>query len=159
MNRPFASSKDIRIIVYAVHDEDRSEWLGFLGLLEKHRPKARINGIVIVASIAELSGNRPDATIKLAKQLRRRVQELPKRLELLAPVYIMFTKVDLIAGFVDFFGDSDAGERSRVGGAALPYDTGEKVNVVRCSTGISIPWATASRSSATLACPSIGARR
>ena len=115
---------------YAVHEEDRSEWFSFLNLLKKYRPKAPINGIVIVASIAELMGNRPDATIDLAKQLRQRVQELTERLELFAPVYVMFTKVDLIAGFVDFFENSDAEERSRVWGATLPYDMDGKANAV-----------------------------
>ncbi|HJW57203.1 MAG TPA: type VI secretion system membrane subunit TssM, partial [Burkholderiaceae bacterium] len=115
---------------YAVHEEDRSEWLGFLDLLKKYRPKAPINGIVIVASIAELTGNRPEATINLAKQLRQRVQELTERLELFVPVYVMFTKVDLIAGFVDFFEDSDAEERGRVWGATLPYDMDGKANAV-----------------------------
>ncbi|HJV82751.1 type VI secretion system membrane subunit TssM [Noviherbaspirillum sp.] len=115
---------------YAVHEEDRSEWFGFLGLLKKYRPKAPINGIVIVASIAELTNNRPEVTINLAKQLRQRVQELTERLELFAPVYVMFTKVDLIAGFVDFFEDSDAEERSRVWGATLPYDMDGKSNAV-----------------------------
>ena len=115
---------------YAVHEEDRSEWFGFLGLLKKYRPKAPINGIVIVASIAELTGNRPDVTINLAKQLRQRVQELTEHLELFAPVYVVFTKMDLIAGFVDFFEDSDAEERSRVWGATLPYDADGKANAV-----------------------------
>ncbi|HEY8099869.1 MAG TPA: type VI secretion system membrane subunit TssM [Burkholderiaceae bacterium] len=115
---------------YAVHEEDRTEWFGFLDLLKKYRPKAPINGIVIVASIAELTGNRPDFTINLAKQLRQRVQELTERLELFAPVYVMFTKVDLVAGFVDFFEDSDADERSRVWGATLPYDADGKSNAV-----------------------------
>lgn len=115
---------------YAVQEEDRTEWFGFLSLLKKYRPKAPINGIVIVASIAELAGNRPDFTITLARQLRQRVQELTERLELFAPVYVMFTKVDLIAGFVDFFEDSDAAERSRVWGATLPYDLDGKSNAV-----------------------------
>lgn len=114
---------------YAVHEEDRTEWLGFLGLLKKYRPKAPINGIVIVASIAELTGNQPDSTINLAKQLRQRVQELTERLEVFIPVYVMFTKVDLIAGFIDFFEDSDAEERSRVWGATLPYDLAGNGNV------------------------------
>ncbi|RJF95848.1 type VI secretion system membrane subunit TssM [Noviherbaspirillum saxi] len=108
---------------YAIQEEDRSEWFGFLGLLKKYRPKAPINGILIVASIAELAANRPDATITLAKQLRQRVQELTEQLELFAPVYVVFTKVDLVAGFADFFEDSDEEERSRVWGATLPYDT------------------------------------
>lgn len=115
---------------YAVQEEDRTEWFGFLDLLKKHRPKAPINGIVIVASIAELTANRPEFSINLAKQLRQRVQELTERLELFAPVYVMFTKVDLIAGFVDFFEDSDAEERSRVWGATLPYDMEGKANAI-----------------------------
>jgi type VI secretion system protein ImpL len=45
---------------YAVHEEDRTEWLGFLGLLKRYRPKAPINGIIVTASIAELTGNRPE---------------------------------------------------------------------------------------------------
>jgi type VI secretion system protein ImpL len=115
---------------YAVQEEDRNEWFGFLGLLKKYRPKAPINGIVIVASIAELSANRPDATIMLAKQLRQRVQELTEQLALFAPVYVVFTKVDLIAGFADFFEDSDEDERARVWGATLPYDGDHTANAV-----------------------------
>lgn len=114
---------------YAVHEEDRSEWFGFLDLLKKYRPKAPVNGIVIVASIADLTSNRLDSTINLAKQLRQRIQELTERLELFAPVYVMFTKVDLIAGFVDFFEDSDAEERSRVWGATLPYEMADTTSV------------------------------
>ncbi|MGP9601105.1 type VI secretion protein IcmF/TssM N-terminal domain-containing protein, partial [Psychrobacter sp. AOP42-A1-21] len=32
---------------YSVYEEDRSEWLSFLSLLKKNRPKAPINGIII----------------------------------------------------------------------------------------------------------------
>ena len=66
---------------YAIHQEDRGEWLGFLDLLRKHRPKAPINGILIAASAAELARGRPEQAIALAKSLRQRVQELTERLE------------------------------------------------------------------------------
>ncbi len=106
---------------YAVQEEDRAEWLGFLALLKKNRPRAPINGILIAASIAELSETRPDAVIRLAKSLRQRVQELTEALEVFAPVYVVFTKADLISGFVEFFADQDAREREKVWGATLPY--------------------------------------
>jgi type VI secretion system protein ImpL len=115
---------------YAVQEEDRGEWLGFLGLLKKHRPKAPINGILIAASIAELNEARPDATIRLAKNLRQRVQELTEALEVFAPVYVMFTKADLIAGFVEFFEDQDPQERDKVWGATLPYQTEQGVDAL-----------------------------
>lgn len=111
---------------YSVHEEDRSEWFGFLDLLKRHRPKAPINGIVVTVSIPELMNSRPDVTINLAKNLRQRVQELTERLEIFAPVYVMFTKADLITGFTRFFGGSEKVERDRVWGATLPYDPQEK---------------------------------
>lgn len=106
---------------YSVQDENRSEWLSFLELLRKNRPRAPINGIIIAASIAELTGNRPEFAINLAKNLRQRVQELTEWLEVIAPVYVVFTKADLIAGFNDFFHTLDDGERERVWGTTLPF--------------------------------------
>ncbi|MCW7537695.1 type VI secretion system membrane subunit TssM [Aquabacterium sp. A7-Y] len=115
---------------YSVHEEDREEWRGFLSLLKKHRPKAPINGIMIAASLAELAGNKPEFSIQLAKQLRQRVQELTEQLEVFAPVYVVFTKADLVAGFAEFFEDRDRGERDRAWGATLPYDADGKLDAV-----------------------------
>lgn len=115
---------------YSVHEEDRSEWLGFLDLLKRYRPKAPINGIIVTASIAELTGNRPEFAINLAKNLRQRVQELTEKLEVFAPVYVMFTKADLITGFTEFFSSNDRQEYDRVWGATLPYEPDEKRDVV-----------------------------
>jgi type VI secretion system protein ImpL len=106
---------------YSVVDEDRAEWFSFLGLLKKYRKKAPINGIIIAVSVAELTGNRPEFAINLAKNLRMRVQELTEKLEVHAPVYVLFTKADLITGFNEFFQDAERGERDRAWGATLPY--------------------------------------
>lgn len=107
---------------YSVHEEDKPEWLGFLSLLKRHRPKAPINGIIIAVSAAELAGGRPEQAIALAKNLRQRVQELTENLEVFAPVYLLFTKADLIVGFAEFFEDNERHERDRVWGATLPYE-------------------------------------
>ena len=107
---------------YSVYEEDRSEWFSFLGLLKRYRKQAPINGIIIAISIAELTGNRPEFAINLAKNLRQRVQELTEKLEVFAPVYVVFTKADLITGFNEFFLDTERGERDRVWGATLAYD-------------------------------------
>ncbi len=114
---------------YSVHNEDRDEWLGFLTLLKRYRAKAPLNGVIIAASLAELAGSRPEAALNLAKQLRQRVQELTEKLEVFVPVYVLFTKADLIGGFVEFFGGSDVLEREKVWGATLPYSRAASVNV------------------------------
>lgn len=115
---------------YSVHEEDRSEWLGFLSLLKKHRKKAPINGILMAVSVAELANAKAEQTIQLAKNLRQRVQELTEELEIFAPVYVLFTKADLISGFQAFFDSLDPQERDRVWGATLPYDPEQKSDVL-----------------------------
>jgi type VI secretion system protein ImpL len=106
---------------YAVQDEHRPEWFGFLDLLKRYRKRAPINGILIAVSIAELRGDDPESGIKLARSLRKRVQDLIERLEVFAPVYVVFTKADLIAGFGEFFAQAERNERERVWGATMPY--------------------------------------
>ncbi|QNA99653.1 type VI secretion system membrane subunit TssM [Massilia sp. Se16.2.3] len=107
---------------YSVQEGDRNEWFSFLDLLRKHRRRAPINGILIAVSVAELTSGPAGASIELAKSLRTRVQELTERLGVYAPVYVIFTKADLIAGFSDFFADSERSERDRVWGATLRYN-------------------------------------
>ncbi|MBD8531166.1 MULTISPECIES: type VI secretion system membrane subunit TssM [unclassified Massilia] len=107
---------------YSVQDGDRAEWFSFLELLKKHRRRAPINGILIAVSVAELTAGPASASMELAKSLRTRVQELTERLGVYAPVYVVFTKADLIAGFSDFFHDAERSERDRVWGATLRYN-------------------------------------
>lgn len=107
---------------YSVQDGDRDEWFSFLDLLKKHRRRAPINGIIIAVSVAELTAGPASSTMELAKSLRTRVQELTERLGVYAPVYVVFTKADLIAGFTDFFHGSERAERDRIWGATLRYN-------------------------------------
>lgn len=115
---------------YSVQDADRGEWLAFLGMLRKHRPRAPINGIIIAASVAELTGNKPEFAIDLAQKLRQRIQELTERLEVIAPVYVVFTKVDLINGFHDFFNTLDPHEREKVWGATFAFNPQSGIDAV-----------------------------
>ncbi len=110
---------------YAVHGEDRAEWFGLLDLLRRVRPKAPINGVLVVVSIDELTQARPDATVQLANDLRQRVQEVTDRLGVMVPMYLVFTKCDLVAGFAEFFADRDEAERQAVWGATMPIDAGD----------------------------------
>nr|WP_317200888.1 type VI secretion system membrane subunit TssM [uncultured Psychrobacter sp.] len=115
---------------YSAYEDDRSEWLSFLNLLKKSRPKAPINGIIIAVSIAELTKNDPNYALELAKNLRSRVQDLTEQLEVYAPVYVVFTKMDLVSGFRDFFNDYEQEERHQVWGATIPYpEDPENINI------------------------------
>ena len=49
--------------------------------------------------------------------------ELQQRLDIRFPIYVMVTKCDLMAGFMEFFADFDKDERAQVWGVTFPYDT------------------------------------
>ncbi|PBV22757.1 type VI secretion protein IcmF/TssM N-terminal domain-containing protein, partial [Pseudomonas aeruginosa] len=101
---------------YSVYSEDHSEWLGFLNILKKNRSKAPVNGLILIVSIAELVSQSPEHSLKLAKNLRARIQDLTERLEVVVPVYLVFSKMDLIAGFTEFFEFYEAQEYNQAWG-------------------------------------------
>ncbi|AOA58835.1 type VI secretion system membrane subunit TssM [Acinetobacter larvae] len=115
---------------YSVYAEDHDVWLGFLNLLKKNRSKAPINGLIVVVSVAELISQSPEKSLQLAKNLRARIQDLTENLEVFAPVYLVFTKMDLIAGFTDFFECYEGQEFDQVWGATLAYDAESSHNAV-----------------------------
>ncbi len=108
---------------YMTEDEDREEWFGFLDLLKKARSKKPINGVIVAIGINELL----EATDQLiewhAKTIRDRIDELMTHLGMSFPVYLMFTKCDLLEGFGQFFGELEKSEREQIWGCTLPRRT------------------------------------
>ncbi len=57
-----------------------------------------------------------------ARAMRKRLRELHDELGVRVPVYVLFTKADLVAGFVEFFDSLGREEREQVWGMTLPLD-------------------------------------
>ena len=98
---------------------DRKSWLSFLDLLKKHRTRQPINGVMVAISIGDLLTMKPDELARHAIAIRKRLSELNHRLLVDFPVYVIFTKADLIAGFMEFFGQIDEEKRKAVWGATF----------------------------------------
>ena len=88
-------------------EEDQAGWLGFLKILKAHRRRQPINGALIAVSLSDLSLEDSEAQTAHAAAIRKRLHELRETLGVRFPVYVMFTKADLIAGF----GDPDEGAK------------------------------------------------
>jgi type VI secretion system protein ImpL len=95
---------------------DKASWTGFLGLLKKNRPKQPINGVIVAISIEDLLTSGAQEIEAHANAIRKRLIELHDTLKVDFPVYALFTKADLIAGFMDFFGHLTEDERRMVWG-------------------------------------------
>ncbi len=105
------------------HAADRKAWLGFLDLLTRYRPGRPINGVLLTLSVSDLLGADSQARLAHARTLRERLDELHGRLGVRLPIYVVVTKTDLLAGFMEFFADFDKDERSQVWGVTFPFDT------------------------------------
>ena len=99
---------------------DSSAWDGFLNLLKRHRRRRPINGAIVAISLQDILTQTEEERIKHAKTIRSRIDELMERLEIRFPIYLMFTKSDLVSGFSEFFEDLGKEDREQVWGVSLP---------------------------------------
>ncbi|WP_298825775.1 type VI secretion system membrane subunit TssM [uncultured Piscinibacter sp.] len=97
---------------------DAQEWQTFLQLLRRYRPVQPINGVIVTVSVPDLLQGGADLELQAAA-VDRRLQELRAQLGQRFPVYLLVTKADLLAGFVEFFGDFDAAQREQVWGVTF----------------------------------------
>ena len=140
---------------YTTQDSDAKadkSWLSFLDLLRRNRPRQPINGVHGRDLIADL------LTLSARGSLgpRRRDPQAPRRTARASahqlPRLCVFTKMDLIVGFAQYFADLDEAGGKSVWGATFQtaeQDRNKTVQVGRFPTS-SISWSSASSS----ACPS-----
>ncbi|RWM06186.1 MAG: type VI secretion system membrane subunit TssM [Mesorhizobium sp.] len=100
-------------------ERDKASWLAFLGLLKKYRIRQPINGVILAISLADLVGLDDQQLDVHVTEIRSRLRELHETLKIQFPVYLLFTKADLVAGFMDYFGDFDEARRQKVWGATF----------------------------------------
>jgi type VI secretion system protein ImpL len=101
---------------------DSSAWLGFLRMLKKHRGRQPLNGVLVTISLSDLATLSDAERQAHAASIRRRIRELHDELGVRIPAYVLFTKADLIAGFVEFFENLGKEEREQVWGMSFPLD-------------------------------------
>jgi type VI secretion system protein ImpL len=107
---------------YTTEEEDREEWASFLDMLKKHRKRRPINGVIVAMSIVDLLNASESEIDGHAKKIRARIDELLLRLETTFPVYLVFTKCDLMGGFVEFFQEFTRSQREQVWGCTFTKD-------------------------------------
>lgn len=108
---------------------DQAAWSGFLDLLKEKRGRRPINGVIIAVSLSDLLEKNKEQRVVQAVAIRKRIQELYERFNIRFPIYLLFTKCDLLAGFMEYFDDLDRNDRSQVWGMTFNLDDQLKHNV------------------------------
>jgi type VI secretion system protein ImpL len=107
---------------YLVEDGPASEFLSFLKTLRRQRRKPAINGLVMVVSLPELLEQSRQEMHALAEQLVTRVDEYRRCLGSNPPVYLFFSKSDLLPGFTRTFEALDSTERHQPWGLTFSLE-------------------------------------
>ena len=112
---------------YTTQDSDVSAdsegWNSFLGQLKKYRTRRPINGVFVAISLIELLQQNEAERAIHANAIKQRIHELNQKLGINTPIYVLFTKCDLIAGFMEFFDDLGREDRAQVWGFTFPLDS------------------------------------
>lgn len=88
-------------------------WKHFVSWLEKNRPRRPLNGVILTVDLARLSALGEAERRAQAVLLRTRLRELMEQLGSRLPVYVSFTKLDLLHGFSAFFRKLNKVEREQ----------------------------------------------
>jgi DNA polymerase III delta prime subunit len=114
---------------YTTEAEDRDEWMAFLRLMKRGRGQRPINGALVAIGLAEIV-EATDAELSLyAENVRDRIDELTRELQIVFPIYVVFTKCDRLRGFVETFDTFNKEQRKQVWGFTFPFARGKDFHV------------------------------
>ena len=100
-------------------EADRKSWRAFLDLLKANRPRQPINGVIVAIALSDVMTADEAELEAHAQAVRARLIELHESLKIDFPVYALFTKADLVAGFREFFSSFGEAARAQVFGATF----------------------------------------
>ena len=109
-------------------EADKAAWEGFLELLKKHRRRRPLNGVIVALSVADLLQQSEAERRAQALAIRERIKELHERFGIRFPIYVMVTKCDLLAGFIEFFDSLGKEERTQVWGVTFPSVEADQID-------------------------------
>lgn len=98
-------------------------WPKFLGVAKKYLAQKPLAGIVLTLNLAEWATFNKNQQQSYAQQLRQNILLLQKELRAPCPIYGVFTHLDQLAGFAEFFGDLGHEEQQQAWGFNLLQST------------------------------------
>ncbi len=98
---------------------DEASWKSFLEILKRGRTNQPINGVILAFSAEDMMTSTEEALATHAETVRKRLSEIHEVLKIDFPVYVMFTKADLISGFREYFSSFTQARRKAVWGATF----------------------------------------
>ncbi len=114
---------------YQTEGPDRDEWAALVETIKRHRRARPVDGFVLTVNASEILRADETEIERQAKVLRARLDEAMQRTGARFPVYLVFTHLDALEGFKEFFASFVDGERTQVWGTTIPLAQAESAQV------------------------------
>src|ERR1051326_6134375 len=98
----------------------RDEWLALTETIKKHRNYRPLDGFLVAVNAGRILQSSETEIEQQAKTLRARLDETMKLARGRFPVYLVFTNMDALSGFEEFF--KDRKDSAQVWGATIPLN-------------------------------------
>lgn len=100
----------------------KNVWNKFLSFLNTNIFHSKLNGVVIVIDVQSFLTNSKEYSDDLIRYMVKRVSECEKNLNLKLPIYIVFSKLDLIEGMSEYWGIFNEMVANKILGLTLKSD-------------------------------------
>jgi type VI secretion system protein ImpL len=125
-------TNDAVLIDIATYDKEADNAINkkFIRYLRKHRRNKPISGVILSFTLSDLLLVSHANRQQFLNQITSQIRELHQTLKTQIPIYIVFTKCDMVNGFVEFFNDLSKEELAQVWGMTLPLKDCTDLNAV-----------------------------
>lgn len=113
--------------------KNSDDWQELLHLLKRCRTKQPINGLVLMIGADDIIKNDEQYLENQLSEFRIRLQEVQNTFNISFPFYVVINKIDLIAGFGQYFNYLTEEDRNKVFGITLDVlsdNSAEKINII-----------------------------
>jgi type VI secretion system protein ImpL len=107
---------------YQTEGPAREEWIALAELIKRYRGTRPIDGVLVTVDAQRILRSSETEIEQQAKTLRARLDEVTRLVGIRFPVYLLFTHLDLLPGFREFFSEYKNRLDSDVWGATIPLD-------------------------------------
>jgi type VI secretion system protein ImpL len=105
---------------YQSDGPSRDEWIALTETIRKYRHSRALDGFLVAVNAARILQASETEIEQQAKTLRARLDEIIQLARARFPVYLVFTHIDALSGFEEFFKDGKSA--AEVWGATIPLD-------------------------------------
>jgi type VI secretion system protein ImpL len=115
---------------YQTEGPDRDEWAGLIETLKRYRKGRPIDGFVLAINAIAVAKLSETEIEQQAKVLRARLDEAMSRAGSRFPVYLVFTHMDQLDGFAEYFASFTGEERLQVWGVTIPLSQSQNAQAL-----------------------------